>query len=408
MLPLPGPARLLVAALLAPVASAQDWVVPAGTTQVFPTTAGRVVVDRLIVEPGAVLRVEGPFPFGLVARREIRLEGRIDLSGVSSPGVLTIGTANLPEIGAAGAAGGGRGGTGSFLTIQSTPRGGAGFGTLQLPAAGGEGGESGYGLPGADDRRGAGGGGGRLGPDRPLTADPDAPINAGLVAEAGRDGTPTGLGAESGSGPPRGGAPGSPVFVDGNPNNDHWGARLDPVLGLVQGELSAPLAGQGGGAGGDAVRSATFPATPFLASGDEKGSGGGGGGGLAILITRRFVVRGGGGIDLDGGDGGGGESSVFLDRVGGGSGGGSGGFLVVQANLFDLTGATPGALSARGGLGGPGRNNQLGGVGAGGNGGPGLIQLHTPDGTLGPILLPPAAELADLGSPEPVVLLPVY
>lgn len=398
----------LALVLLASASSAQDWVVPAGTVQVFDTLAGRVTVDRLVVEPGAVLRVQGPFPFGVVARREIRLEGRIDLSGVDSPGVLTLGTANQPELGAAGQAAGGRGGTGSPLTTQSTPRGGPGFGPYQVPAGGGQGGETGYGLAGVDGRRGAGGGGGRLGPDRPVHPDPDHPSNEGRIAEPGRDGTPTGLGAESQSAPPRGGAPGTGVFLDGSPDNDFWGVRLDPVLGPVAGELAAPVPGAGGGAGGDAVQSASFPLVPFLPSGDEKGAGGGGGGGLGVLVTRRLVMGPGGAVVADGGSGGGGENSSFLNRVGGGSGGGSGGYLVLQANLFDLSQASPGCLSALGGPGGPGRNDQPDTVGAGGNGGPGVIQLHTPDGGPGALLLPPASTLADLARPEPVVLLPVY
>ena len=46
-------------------------------------------------------------------------------------------------------------------------------------------------------------------------------------------------------------------------------------------------------------------------------------------------------------------------------------------------------------------------LGAGGNGGPGLLQIHTKDGTQGAIQLPPGKSLEDLTSPDAKVLLPI-
>ena len=63
----------------------------------------------------------------------------------------------------------------------------------------------------------------------------------------------------------------------------------------------------------------------------------------------------------------------------GAGGGGSGGMLIIQAAEFDLSAAAADAITARGGLGGPG----IGDLSAGGNGGPGLIQLH-PEGSARP------------------------
>jgi hypothetical protein len=138
-----------------------------------------------------------------------------------------------------------------------------------------------------------------------------------------------------------------------------------------------------------------------------------------------------------GGHGGGGENTNFLDRVGGGSGGGSGDHVVLESAAFiDMSQVPAGpavrAILATGGEGGAGASDQggsstgfekpqnldacppgypktglnacLGHVhGAGGDGGPGIIQLHTPRGLSGgDILLPPGKTLADLCQPVPV------
>ncbi len=225
---------------------------------------------------------------------------------------------------------------------------------------------------------------------------------------------------------------------------------------LIQGELQRPWAGSGGGAGGDAIVSRSFPTTPFDPGGDEKGAGGGGGGGsLKILALGNIVFGARGRIIASGGTGGGGENSFGGDitHIGGGSGGGAGGHVVLQtASQIDMRalvtstagGLPPGGIYAVGGQGGAGKNN-LGGsrpngvptlpandalppnsypaasalcgvnggsnannagyptgfnnttnpdgtlvvICAGGDGGPGLIQLHTP--LLSDILVPTTA-----------------
>jgi hypothetical protein len=199
---------------------------------------------------------------------------------------------------------------------------------------------------------------------------------------------------------------GTGAFVDANRRNDFFGRKLTPT-GLVIGELLMTQAGTGGGAGGDALPSATFPSIPFTPSSDEKGAGGGGGGGLGILISRKIELLPGGLVLSNGGTGGGGENTKFFDRIGGGSGGGSGGQIILQALLFEFSAADANAIRAVGGAGGVGANNSDSAlVGCGGDGGPGVVQIHTKDGTESTILMPPGMTLGDLTIPNAHVLLP--
>lgn len=384
------------------------WIIPAGTTVIYDTSNGPVNVGLLHVQAGAILRFEGPQRAEVHAGRGILLEGTIDASGRGNVGVVQLNSADIPEPGQVGGPSGGGGGTGSSLTTQSTPRGGAGVSSLGAGFhGGGRGGESGHGSPSISGRRPGGGGGGAFGPDEPaVLGDPTDPANIGLLALDGVDGGATAVGALSGSLVPRGGRAGERPFVDASVDNDFWGTHVDPVTGVVTvGELSAPIGGQGGGAGGDASSSSTWPTTPFQAPGDEKGAGGGGGGGLLILETPILRPRGDAKILCNGGHGGGGENTSFLNRVGGGSGGGSGGMVLIQARRIDLRMAnTLEMIVAKGGAGGPGANNQPFATGGGGQGGPGLIQFHVPDA--GDILLPPLAQLRDVTTPTAHVLEP--
>ena len=392
-------------ALLPQTALAQDVVIHSDTTVRYDTSLGTLDVGSLVIEPGGVLEVFGPEPLRLVARRGILIDGLLDVSGSDAVSVLTLNTTNQPEIGAAGGPGGGNGGIGSRRTNMSTEDGSAGLGTGSN-LRGGRGGETGYQFitGDADERRGAGGGGGALAADQPVnTSDLDAPENIGLIARSGVDGSAMALGAKSGSSVPRGGASSEVVFVDADPLNDFFGRRAD-AGGVVVGELAAPLAGRGGGGGGDSVRSATFPLMPFTVTGDEKGAGGGGGGGLGILMAPVIIVGSSGEVRADGGAGGGGENTFFFNQVGGGSGGGSGGMLILQARRIDLRNASANAITALGGVAGTGRNQVRGAVGAGGDGGPGIIQLHVPDAQTD--LLLGGAQLDDLTSPNAYVLLP--
>ncbi len=395
----------LLSVLAVPPAVSGDWIIPAGTTVVYDTLSGPALVDRLIIETGATLRVQGPRPFVVVATQLIQVDGTLDASGFDATPVFTLFTPQIPEPGGLGAAGGGAGGTGSPLTTASDPAGGDGFAVvppLGLVLGGGHGGETGFdGSPDKQMRRGAGGGGGAFGPDVPGGA-------PGLVATAGAGGHPQGKGALSGgSAPAQGGAPGGAAFHDADPTNDFWGRKLDPVAGLKTGELDVPRPGAGGGAGGDAIASDAFPTVPFFdpLSGfiDKKGAGGGGGGGLVALLSAEITVGAAGEISLDGGDGATGENVLGFDHIGGSSGGGSGGMLILQADLVDLSSAGPGALHAVGGTGGMGKQPEP--WSQGGNGGPGLLQIHVRNGSRD-LLLPAGVALADLCAPDAHVLLP--
>jgi hypothetical protein len=194
--------------------------------------------------------------------------------------------------------------------------------------------------------------------------------------------------------------------------------------------------------------------------------GGGGGGSITILALGDIKLVGSGSIDASGGVGGGGENTNGTNRVGGGSGGGSGGHIILQtASKIDLSGVTldedgnlypssaAGGLYAVGGQGGEGQfgvggaqangiptsplkdalppnsypttganpgpcrvlDNVVGDTGTtasagpvdvvfncGGDGGPGIIQLHAPAPE---DILPPAGGLATIGRcvrPNPI------
>ncbi|MEM6675957.1 MAG: hypothetical protein AAF726_24120 [Planctomycetota bacterium] len=456
-----------------------DWVVRAGDTFFLDTTFDTIVggpgglptttqtvvngvvqIDDLIVEAGGRLLLRGPNPCTIIATGDVRIDGLVLLDGVDSAGVTTVSTTNVPEEGAPGQAGGGDGGGASERTDESTPKGGNGEGAFNEPDAGGEGGETGFAPPGfceKDNRRGAGGGGGRLGPDVRYEWTTGSPTFVrcqtliGFDAEPGFTGSFDGTGAVSGTEPSRGGDVGRSPFRDDRDDNDFFGAKLTPDGELVTGELTGVWAGAGGGGGGDASRTSTFPMTPFSPTGDEKGAGGGGGaGGLLVLASGAIELGANGAISANGGHGGAGENSIFFDRLGGGSGGGSGGHIILSSSeriviAAEATGPSVGdfylddplapiherrPLSALGGQGGAGRESQCGATptgstqwrqdsmpfevfegnptvppqaqpvwqscnqvpdcaatvppegttpGAGGDGGPGIIQLHVAD-----------------------------
>ena len=402
--------KLLTLAAIAALASSTfaqaSLVVPAGTTMVYDTAAGPLLLQDMSIESGATLRVLGVSAFRVHALGTVRVDGILDLSAFSSNGVNTLNTTNIPEPGSVGGPGGGRGGTGNPQTTQASLSGDPGFGPPVFPRVGGRGGESGVSMtnPGVDQRRPGGGGGGALAADQPVHPDPLHVSNRGRIAEPGRTGWPTALGGLSLTPPPLGGAIGDRVFRDSDPTNDFFGVRLRPGTGLPQlGELIAPVGGSGGGGGGNAIFTSVWPPV-FIPTGDEKGAGGGGGGGLGILVASRIVLGVQGRIRCDGGAGGGGENTLFLNRVGGGSGGGSGGYLILQARSVDLSQAQANALTALGGRGGVGKDNQFAVVNSGGNGGPGVISIHVP--ALTTPTLPAGKTLADISAPTAFVLLP--
>ncbi len=427
---------------------------------------GNVALRHVYIEQGGILKIEGPNPFVLHASGDVWIRGRVVADGTSSHGVVTLNTTNIPEAGAPGQAGGGRGGVGSPLTTASSPAGGPGEGAFGVPGAGGQGGESGWSNAlSVESRRGAGGGGGRTGADEASTL-PLGQLEQrriGYDVEAGFDNLQAQNGALSGPGPARGGLPGASPFLDGDSANDFYGLARDLSSGsFVLGELAQPWAGAGGGGGGDAALvppGQSWPATPFNPQGDEKGAGGGGGGGSVHAVVVGSILFGSQGqISARGGTGGGGENTLFLNRVGGGSGGGSGGHVVLETgaridlrakvpvSLFDTSSNVPGspannwAINVLGGQGGAGAMD-LGGAflaaggprettpfndacppgyplsgtnscrghidGAGGDGGPGIVQMHSPTGRValdpafGDILVMAGATLRDVCAPAP-------
>lgn len=407
---------IIPALVLSPsLASGQDVVVHCGETltlEGFDLAPNPVpatfTYDTLIIEQGGVLRF-APTTSGvrLDVRRGVRVEGLIDLSGENAHPVRVSFSGYLQELGGRGGPGGGRGGTGNFMPGQSNPKGGDGLDPrgLILDGFGGFGGESSYGALGIIPA--AGGGGGRFAADQPIDPVPSSPLNLGLVATNGMNGSSTAHSAV-GPGVPLGGLAGISVFSDANPLNDFWGRQPDPLTGAILiGELANPVGGRSGGAGGDAIHSTTFPMTPWLGTRLRKGAGGGGGGGLGVIRTPRLEILGEGKIRANGGDGAREPpNEPAYPNDGGASGGGSGGMLLLQVTTLDLRSAGLRAITALGGRGGdpnpiyPGST-----ISRGGNGGPGIVQLHMVNGSSG-ILLPANHTLADMTAPTAYVLLP--
>jgi hypothetical protein len=432
-----------------------DWVVRTGEIFFFDTSrtvvlggpngaptssqtviGGTLEVRNLLVEPGGEIRVQGPNPLRVQASGDVIVRGRIDLSGFNAKDVATLNTGNQVELGGAGGPSGGRGGNANILTDQSSPRGGAGSGPFGLANLGAEGGESAYAsaVLGKNARRPGGGGGGKFAADRTGEA---AAEGQSLVATAGGDGNPTGLGAESGQAPARGGAPGLGAFDDAKPENDFWGfgPRRGPrgrLAGRIRGELAGLWAGYGGGGGGNAVPATEFPNPNYTFATDEKGGGGGGGGGaLHIQALGRIAFGAEGRILAHGARGGTGENTNFLDHIGGTGGGGSGGHIVLEsAQKIDFTdgganlsGRATDWVTAYGPARKTGNLNFVDPCcreqSNGGAGGAGVLQLHVPRPELAPsddpllsdIVVPTAVAvqrrpLDQVSSPEAYALYP--
>ena len=211
---------------------------------------------------------------------------------------------------------------------------------------------------------------------------------AGFAGYPGDSSFAGAIGVITGSTPPVGGRSGPGPFTDGNPSNDFWGTMTTVGGTFIRGELDRPWAGAGGGGGGNAINSNSFPQRPFDPTADEIGAGGGGGGGGVTLFALGPIEFGPAGrIDASGGTGGGGENSVQtggVTHIGGGSGGGSGGHVVLQSSeRIDFsecvsTSNPPGGIHALGGQGGAGKNN-LGGAIPGGHAVPAYADALPPD-----------------------------
>lgn len=195
----------------------------------------------------------------------------------------------------------------------------------------------------------------------------------GLDAEDGNPGSLAAQGAISGV-RPAGGLKGPRPFIDPDPNNDFLGLMRRNGT-TVRGELTTISAGSGGGGGGNAVPTSSFPNPGWTFATDEKGAGGGGGGGSITILCLGDVVFGPNGrIDAGGGTGGGGENTGGTNRVGSGSGGGSGGQVIIQVGKqIDFSAVRTnqslerdrGGIWTRGGQGGEGRDG-VGGAGPNG------------------------------------------
>jgi hypothetical protein len=398
-----------------------DWVVKNGEILFFDTTgtpivggpdgipttvqnAANGIVDlrHLIIEEGGEIRVQGPNPMRINATGDVRINGKLDLSGFSAKDVATLNTGNQVETGGAGAAGGGRGGNANEVITNSTPRGGRGGGPFGQPNTGGEGGETAYAPDrppgGKNARRPGGGGGGRFAAD---FVGGSTPAGCSTAAGAGTDGNPIGRGAQSGVQPAKGGSPGTGPFTDGTSENDFFGVRPVVESGelsrLIRGELPSLWAGYGGGGGGNADPASVFPTPNWNLGSDEKGGGGGGAaGGLHVKALGRIIFGPEGEILANGGRGATGENTNFLDHIGGTGGGGSGGHIILEsATLIDFTDEgnnidpilpsefiqACGPPLKKGPLADVDNDNED--YSNGGAGGGGVIQLHVPD-TLSP------------------------
>ncbi|HEX9794335.1 MAG TPA: hypothetical protein VGC54_10165, partial [Planctomycetota bacterium] len=205
--------------------------------------------------------------------------------------------------------------------------------------------------------------------------------------------------------------------------NDFWGTRLANGGGVIAGELLAPWAGYGGGAGGDSqIINRTVAGTrktipeiypdrpwgffggPQTDSYRKSAPGGGGAGQILVLAIGEIRIGAQARLKVDGGIGNGGEGLGASPSQVSGSGGGSGGHLVLHsATRVDLSaidlGANPAnpvvadlitAIGGRRGWSGTnldrctaeGRNadgNPDFQIGRGGAGGNGIVQIHVPD-----------------------------
>lgn len=399
---------------------ATSIIVPSGETHLIDTDlTPLLVVQEVVVEAGGTLEAKGSNPVMLFARERVYLNGALRADGEDAPDVSMPFSANFAAPGGAGGPFGAAGGVGSPNLTGSTAVGSPGGHTFGLNGGG----------PGVSvfksgvswqQRIAGSGGGGRFAADAPINGLPTAPENLGLVALAGADGSANAQSALTFAVPALGGAPGIGVFEDTNPDNDFFGARWDPLTQtVVAGELLLPMAGSGGGAGGDSIRENVFPQIPWALQDEMRGAGGGGGGGLVMIATREFEVGPEGSLSVDGGAGGRGEQVDDSPSpggpvvppplgpqasIGGCGGGGSGGMLMVQATRFDFSQAVGEALSARGGAGGITGDAGVA-VPAGGAGGPGLIQLHAWNAQS--IVLPDGVSIDDLSAPNAKVLLPL-
>lgn len=382
----------------------------------FPSTTqsisgGVIQVRNMLLDADVTLTLLGPDPIQIFATESVTINGKIEINGANAEDVIQLKSANLPQPGGIGVSGAGKGGFGSPVTTGSTAQGGTGFPPFGFFGVGGFGGETSYKSGTSWEARRAGGGGGAS------FANPDLQTAATLKTEPGMNGATNAQGALTAQVPPQGGAVGPGAFSNDNDDDDFWGIRELEDGSQIVGELSEPIAGFGGGGGGDSIQDPNFPQVPWMLNEELRGCGGGGGGGqLQISAINDIIFGPNGQIFCEGGRGGRGESSIGINNIAGGSGGGSGGHVILQsANqvVFQTEGANANALRARGGLGGPGDGPGVGqfseGTASGGDGGAGVLQVHV--GSVDDLVFEGAAvgkTLASVSAPDAILCLPTF
>jgi hypothetical protein len=356
---------------------------------------GVLEVRDLIVHLGGVLKAHGQYPLVVRASRDITILGRVDVSGRNAlPYSSSVPLADLAGLGGPGA---GRGGVPEPTVDGSGARGGAGAAPVGMNGQGGFGGESAFGPQSISWMLGGGGGGGCLAAGAAGSPLPMPFANAGH---------PLVYGAEDGLLGPQAGSIGPSPFSDGDFQNDFCGRRFDPVLGtIVEGELATAIGGCGGGAGGDSVISSFFP-SPISPTNEYRGGAGGGGGGVLVLIAREDIRFGSNArMFANGGNGAKGQAFSANLNLGGSGGGGSGGWIQLEAGgQIDLRLLGFEAIEARGGLGAIGGGDDPE-IGRGGDGSPGVVQVHVADPSAD-LLLPFGAKIGSRCDPNPWTLAP--
>lgn len=301
-------------------------------TQITPKGAPPVNVTGGVFEfrnvripSGSIVRGEGSRPMVWLVSRDFVVEGELSVNGRDGEPANKINAANVPTAGGAGVCGGGTGGKGSPNSTGPSLFGGAGNGANEVVGGGGKGGQQSC---IASCGRGSGGGGG----SNATAGDPNFYNKSSGNAFVQQKGT-GGYGCTGGSGLATrtlpGGNAGPTVFTDVNFDNNFWGVGIDIFRQIrISGELSVPVGGQGGGAGGN--KSPICDANPVW-QGDSRGGGGGGGAGVLIIKALGSIKIGSvGKIRADGGQGGGGEPS-YSNASGGGGGAGAGGMVILIA-----------------------------------------------------------------------------
>ena len=366
---------------------------------------------RMIVEPGAVLRLEGSNPARFYVRGECIIQGRLDASGLDSvihdPSLDAGSTAKEPgPAGGRGGDGGARPDGEAFVSLDpdndnpldlgpDDPTNPADYVFIN--------GQNGVGIPYPSSinelmRVGSGQGGlawpqPGVDPVYPLIRFPidvtdsvvsfpyspfslcsiNAPGAAGSGGAHALDGRQGGTGfIPAVMDPPR--VPESPAGDNAGLMIDPTVMSLDPAGGLLRGG-----AGGGGGAGhilrttvnGTLLFDCTL-ATPLGATllvqafkSYSGAAGGSGGGAIQIQTGRRLILN--GVVDVSGGDGGSASGEEFAVP----GGGGAGGSLLLQARQLQIQ-PVPERINLRGGLGGVGAISSFGGEGA-----PGFLRLES-------------------------------